>query len=74
MTIDELLRLPIASVADAIACHAETRPQATALVLKDQRMSMAELNERMDRVAASLQRDGIGAGSTIAICAQTSLD
>ena len=37
-------------------------------------MDFATLNERMDRVSAALQRDGVAAGSVVAICSQTSLD
>jgi acyl-CoA synthetase (AMP-forming)/AMP-acid ligase II len=74
MTADEILNLPFASIADAIAAHAREHPGATALVLDDQRMDFATLDERMDRVSASLQRDGLVAGSVVAICSQSSLD
>src|SRR5882757_3831028 len=74
MTVDELLNLPFATIADAIAAHAEERPRAAALVLNDQRMDFATLDDRMDRVSASLQRDGLVAGSVVAICSQSSLD
>jgi len=40
MTADELLNLPFATIADAIAAHAKERPRATALVLNDQRMDL----------------------------------
>jgi long-chain acyl-CoA synthetase len=74
MTADELLNLPFVTIADAIAAHAKERPQATALVLNDRRMDFATLNEQMDRVSAALQRDGLVAGSVVAICAQSSID
>lgn len=74
MTADEILNLPFASIADAIGAHARERPDATALVLNDQRMDFATLDERVDRVSASLQRDGLVAGSVAAICSQSSLD
>ena len=74
MTADEILNLPFASIADAIGAHARERPHATALVLNDQRMDFATLDERIDRVSASLQRDGLVAGSVVAICSQSSLD
>ena len=74
MTADEILNLPFASIADAIGAHARERPHATALVLNDQRMDFATLDERVDRVSASLQRDGLVAGSVAAICSQSSLD
>jgi long-chain acyl-CoA synthetase len=74
MTADELLNLPFATIADAIAAHADERPRATALVINDQRMDFATLNDRMDRVSAALQRDGLVAGSVVAVCAQSSID
>ena len=37
-------------------------------------MDFATLNERMDRVSAALQRDGLVAGSVVAVCAQSSID
>src|SRR5882757_7034466 len=74
MTADEILNLPFASIADAIAAHAREHPGATALVLNDGRMDFATLDERIDRVSASLQRDGLVAGSVVAICSQSSLD
>jgi acyl-CoA synthetase (AMP-forming)/AMP-acid ligase II/acyl dehydratase len=74
MTADELLNLPFATIADAIAAHAGERPRATALVLNDQRMDFATLNDQMDRVSAALQRDGLVAGSVVAVCAHSSID
>ena len=54
---------------DLIAAHARARPQSTALVCGDQRMSYAQLDAEMDRVAATLQRDGVKPREAIAICA-----
>ncbi|MCA0241442.1 MAG: acyl--CoA ligase [Proteobacteria bacterium] len=55
---------------DLIAGHARQRPQATALIDgNEQRLSYAELDALMDRVAAALQRDGCRPGDSIAICA-----
>ena len=54
---------------DLIAAHARARPDATALVCGDERLSYAELDAAMDRVAATLQRDGLKPCDTIAICA-----
>lgn len=52
--------------------HARARPEQAALVQGDTTLSYAALDALMDRVAASLQRDGLHAGDAIAICAQAS--
>ncbi|HYJ98020.1 MAG TPA: 4-coumarate--CoA ligase, partial [Burkholderiaceae bacterium] len=44
---------------DLIAAHARARPESIALVCGEQRMSYAQLDAEMDRVAATLQRDGL---------------
>jgi long-chain acyl-CoA synthetase len=54
---------------DLIARHARARPNTTALVCRDERLSYAELNAAMDRVAATLQRDGLQPRDSIAVCA-----
>ncbi len=55
-----------------IAGHARERPQSPATVCGDDRLDYAALNDAMDRVATSLQRDGCKPGDTIAICALAS--
>jgi len=69
----QLLQAPFATVSDLIRRHAREAPARRALVQDGQVLSYAELDAAMDRVAAALQRDGIGAGQAIAICAGTSL-
>ena len=54
---------------DLIAGHARTRPQDPALVDLHATLDYATLDAEMDRVAATLQRDGCKPGDTIAICA-----
>jgi long-chain acyl-CoA synthetase len=57
------------SLPEMIRAHAQTRPRATALIDADTTLDYAALDAAMDRVAASLQRDGAQPGDTIAICA-----
>ncbi|MFN0185682.1 MAG: class I adenylate-forming enzyme family protein [Aquabacterium sp.] len=57
----------------AIGGHARARPMQAALICGDDRISYAQLDAGMDRVAAALQRDGAGRGDTIAICATGSV-
>jgi acyl-CoA synthetase (AMP-forming)/AMP-acid ligase II len=56
-----------------IGRHARRRPEACALIADGQRMTYAALDALMDRVAASLQRDGLGPGDAVAVCAASSL-
>ncbi|WP_119155124.1 class I adenylate-forming enzyme family protein [Caldimonas tepidiphila] len=71
-TTDPLLDAPFATVSDLIGRHAATRAQHAALIGGDERLDYAALDALMDRIAASLQRDGLREGDTIAICAQMS--
>jgi long-chain acyl-CoA synthetase len=52
--------------------HALARPAHTALVCGGERLSYAALDAAVDRVAASLQRDGAMPCETIAICSAPS--
>jgi long-chain acyl-CoA synthetase len=57
---------------DLVREHAAARPLQPALVQGDESLSYAQLDALMDRVAASLQQQGIGPGDAIAICAHSS--
>ncbi len=59
------------NIADLVREHAAARPQQPALVQGDRPLSFAELDAMMDRVAATLQRDGVRAGDVIALCGST---
>ena len=63
-----------AAIPDLIAHWARQQPDRPALQQDEQRLSFAELDERMDSVAAALQRDGIGPGAVLAVCAFNSVD
>ncbi|MEO7008341.1 MAG: class I adenylate-forming enzyme family protein, partial [Caldimonas sp.] len=65
--------LPFRAITDLIREHARARPQRAALIHGGTQLDYAALDRLMDRVAASLQRDGLVPGrDTIAICAQAS--
>jgi len=68
-----LLRSEFATVSSVIRAHASERPEAFALREGGARMSYADLDRLMDRVAAGLQRDGLNPGDRIAICAPSSI-
>jgi len=60
-------------IADLIHLHAQVRPNGRALHDSESTLTYAELDELMDRVAAALQRDGLGIGDAIALCAVPSV-
>lgn len=60
--------------ADFIALQAATRADHAAIVCGAERISYARLNARASRIAAGLQRDGVGPGGVVAICADSSID
>jgi long-chain acyl-CoA synthetase len=57
-----------------LAAHADERPEAIAVIDDNRPCSYREFNALVDRIAASLQRDGVLPGQCIAICARTSLE
>jgi acyl-CoA synthetase (AMP-forming)/AMP-acid ligase II len=63
---------PFRAVPDLIREHAAVHPRHAALVQGDEVIRYGELDALMDHVAASLQRDGIKPGDSIAICAHSS--
>ena len=71
MTIDPnaAAEVAYALIADRIREHARARPEQAALVQGATTLSYAALDRLMDRVAATLQRDGLRVGDVIAICA-----
>jgi long-chain acyl-CoA synthetase len=55
-----------------IRAHARARPAQAALVQGDALLTYGALDALMDRIAATLQRDGAQPGDAIAVCAGTS--
>lgn len=73
-TASVLLGEEFGTISDLIRAHASERPAAVALVKGDEPLSYAQLNQLMDRVATSLQNDGLRTGDIVAICARTSIE
>lgn len=73
MSIDELLAQEQGSIPELVRAQAKARPDQIALILGDERVDYAALDAMMDRVAASLARDGVGAGGVVAIAATASI-
>jgi acyl-CoA synthetase (AMP-forming)/AMP-acid ligase II len=74
MSVSEVLARPFGTLADVIDAQARERARHPALLEGDRRLSYAELNVLMDRIAAALQRKGIRQGDAVAICAATSIE
>ena len=64
---------PFVSLSELIRAHALRAPQSPALNDGHRAITYGELDVLMDRVAASLQRDGVQAGDVIALCAAASV-
>ncbi|MFC5497422.1 class I adenylate-forming enzyme family protein [Caenimonas terrae] len=65
---------PFQAIADLVGRHAAERPSGTALVEGERSVTWGQLHAMADRIAASLQRDGLRPGESIAICAANSLE
>jgi acyl-CoA synthetase (AMP-forming)/AMP-acid ligase II len=69
-----LIEQAFGTYAELIHAQARDRPQHPALIDGNRCVSFATLDAMMDRVAATLQGDGIRPTESIAICAGTSLE
>ncbi len=65
---------PFQAIADLVRQHAAARPGQRALVQGERSVTWGQLDAMVDRVAASLQRDGVRPQQRIAICAANSLE
>ena len=74
MNADQLIEQPFGTYSGLIREQARTRPDHPALIQDQRRVSFATLDAMMDRVAATLQRDGIAPTEAVAICAGASLE
>jgi long-chain acyl-CoA synthetase len=72
--LEDLLQQDFGSIPELIRCHAELHPEQLALAHEQRRLNYAQLDTAMDRVAASLQRDGLSVGAAIAVAATTSIE
>jgi acyl-CoA synthetase (AMP-forming)/AMP-acid ligase II len=61
-------------IAELVHLHAQESPERAALADATRTLSYGGLDALMDRIAASLQRDGLRAGDAIAVCAASSVN
>jgi long-chain acyl-CoA synthetase len=69
MNAETLLEQDFGLIADLVGSYARERPEHPALIKDDDTLTYGELDALMDRIAATLQRDGLVSGDVIAICA-----
>lgn len=65
---------PFRAIAELVREHAQARPGRTALVQGERSVTWRQLDAMMDRIAASLQRDGVEPTHSIAISGANSLE
>jgi acyl-CoA synthetase (AMP-forming)/AMP-acid ligase II len=73
-SFDSLIEQEFGLIADLIGAHARERPRHSAIIKDECVITYQQLDVLMDRVAASLQRDGLSNGDVIAICATASVE
>jgi long-chain acyl-CoA synthetase len=66
--------MAISTLADILRQHAAERPDGTALILGERRMSWAELYDRSSRVAAGLAAAGVGSQDRVAFLDKNSIE
>ena len=72
-SIDSPADPPFRPIAELVREHAVAAPRQHAIVDTGEAIDYGALDAAMDRVAASLQRDGVSAGQAIAICGRNSV-
>ena len=65
---------PFRPIADLVREHAAQRPKQAAMIHGERRVTWEQVDAMMDRVAASLQRDGLRPRDSIAIAGANSLE
>ena len=68
MSPDQMLQEDFGLIAELIRGYARERPHHPALIHDERVLSYGTLDQLMDRVAASLQRDGVRSGDVVSIC------
>ncbi len=72
--MQDITNVEFGLASDLIRDHAQHTPSNLALREGDRHMTFGELDAWMDRVAATLQRDGLVPGDAIAVCAASSIE
>jgi long-chain acyl-CoA synthetase len=73
-TAAQLLEAPFSTMPDLIRAYAKERPDHVALIDGERTLTFAQFDALIDRAAAAMQRDGVGNGGAVAICAPSSIE
>src|SRR5688572_5200517 len=73
-TAGTMLGSDFATLPDLIRAHARERGDKPALIFGDRIVTYAALDRMMDRIAFSLQRDGVKQGQALAILGSNSIE
>ena len=73
MQIDDIVAAPFIPLSTILRAHAARRGTAIALADETTRLSWADLDTLLDRVAAALQREGVTANEPVAIAASNAV-
>jgi acyl-CoA synthetase (AMP-forming)/AMP-acid ligase II len=74
MTPETMIEQDFGFITDLIRLHAQQGPAHPVLIKDEKSLDYAGLDALMDRIAASLQRDGIRSGDAIAICGLSGIE
>jgi long-chain acyl-CoA synthetase len=74
MNAEDQLAQPFGTVPALIRARTEAAPDTIAIIQGDRQISYRDFDALMDRVAAGLQRDGVGPQDVIAVCAYSSIE
>jgi acyl-CoA synthetase (AMP-forming)/AMP-acid ligase II len=74
MSPDLMLQRDFGLITELVHGYALERPRHPALIHEERVLSYGVLDQLMDRVAASLQRDGLQSGDVISICAASCVE
>jgi acyl-CoA synthetase (AMP-forming)/AMP-acid ligase II len=69
MLAAQMLQQDFTTLPELVAAHAAEQPDTVAIVDERERLTWREFNDRIDRVAARLQMEGVGPGDSVAIAA-----
>ncbi len=70
----ETFETPFISITDAIASHAKWRPDKTALICEQQRVTWREFSQAIGRVANGLIKDGLRKGDKVSVLMLNSIE